>query len=112
MTLHDEIVALEALLLDPAVRASQDAMDRLVADQFLELGNSGNTYSKQDVIAQALAKPDVTVDATDFRVLAVSPDVALVTYRTPQSLRSSIWRREGVSWRIFFHQGTPTNPAL
>jgi hypothetical protein len=106
--IEDEIREAEQQLLTPAVRASAHALDRLVADQFVEFGSSGCVYSKQDVINQALAKPNVTVKITDFRVSVLSLDVALATYRTGASLRSSIWRREGSSWRIVFHQGTPT----
>jgi hypothetical protein len=105
--LQDDIRELEDQLVTPAVRASPEALDRLVSDQFVEFGSSGRIYTKRDVIAQMLGAPNVTVGVTDFRVLAVSQDVALATYRTGGSLRSSVWRREGDYWRIVFHQGTP-----
>lgn len=106
--LQDEIRELEERLLIPAVRASAEALDRLVSDEFVEFGSSGRVYTKQSVIAQMLAEPSITVSVSEFHVLAVSPDVALATYRTGRSLRSSVWRREGEDWRIVFHQGTPT----
>lgn len=109
--IEDDIRELEERLLDPAVRGSADALDRLVSDQFVEFGSSGRVYTKAEVIAQLLASPSVTVSVVDFRVLAVAPDVALATYRTPGSLRSSVWRREGGDWRIVFHQGTTTSGA-
>src|SRR5262245_18442042 len=105
--LQDEILELEERLVTPAVRASAEALDRLVSDEFVEFGSSGRVYRKPDVIAQMLAQPSVTVRVADFEVLAVAPDVALATYRTGRSLRSSLWRREGETWRIVFHQGTP-----
>lgn len=104
--LQDEILKLEEQLVTPAVRASADALNRLVSDEFIEFGSSGQVYTKPDVIRQMLAAPNITVSIADFRVLAVSPDVALATYRTERSLRSSVWRREGQCWRILFHQGT------
>jgi hypothetical protein len=104
--LEDEIRELEEQLVTPAVRASADALDRLISDQFVEFGSSGRVYTKPDVIALMLAQPSVTSSLTDFRVLAVSTDVALAVYRTERSLRSSLWRREGQVWRIVFHQGT------
>ncbi|HEY6724503.1 MAG TPA: DUF4440 domain-containing protein [Polyangiaceae bacterium] len=105
--LTDAIRALEDQLLLPDVRASRSALDGLVSDQFMELGSSGQVYTKQEIVAQTLAMPTVNVSVSDFQVLAVAPDVALATYRTGRSMRSSIWRREGESWRIVFHQGTP-----
>jgi hypothetical protein len=104
--LLDEIRGVEQQLLTAEVRASAEALDRLVSDQFVEFGNTGRGYTKADVIAQILASPVVKVDVSDFQVLAVSADVALATYRTPASLRSSLWRREDGHWRCVFHQGT------
>jgi hypothetical protein len=105
--LVDEIRELEEQLLTPAVRASADALDRLVSDQFVSnLAATAVFYTKHDVVAQMLAQPTITVSQAEFRVVAVSSDVALATYRTPGSLRSSVWRREGQHWRIIFHQGT------
>jgi len=102
----DEIRGVEQQLLMPEVRASADALDQLISDQFVEFGNSGRVYNKADVMAQLLAAPNAKVDVSDFQVLALSEDVALATYRTPASLRSSVWRREGGRWRCVFHQGT------
>lgn len=109
--LLEQIRELEEQLLTPAVRASPEALDALVSDQFSEFGSSGRTYTKPDVIAQMLATPNVTLSVTNFQVLALTADVALATYRTSGSLRSSIWRREGEDWRIVFHQGTPSSAA-
>jgi len=113
--LLDEIRDREEQLLKPEVRASAGALDQLISDQFVEFGSSGQTYTKQDVIAQLLAAPNFKGVLDDLQVLEVAEGVALATYRTPASLRSSIWRREGDSWRVLFHQGTPiasnTKPA-
>lgn len=104
--LLDEIREVEEQLLLPAVRGSAEALERLVADEFVEFGSSGQVYSKADVVAQILKAPNVSGNITDLKVLAVSSDVALAMYRTEKSLRSSVWKREGGQWRIVFHQGT------
>lgn len=103
---QDRIRALEEQLGEVAVRSSAEQLARLVSDDFVEFGSAGQTYTKQDVIRQMMSAPTVGVTLLDFRVLAISSDVALATYRTPRSIRSSIWRREGQDWRIIFHQGT------
>ena len=105
--LEDEIRELEVQLTTPAVRGSAETLDRIVSDQFVEFGSSGQIYNKRDVIAQLLAKPNVQINLIDLRVVSLSDDVALATYRTAASLRSSVWRREGPNWRVVFHQGTP-----
>jgi len=105
--LEDEIRGVEEQLLRAEVRASSEALDRLVSDRFVEFGSSGRVYTKPDVIAQMLAAPNVRVAVTDFRVLELAPDAALATYRTGASLRSSVWQRVAGQWQIVFHQGTP-----
>jgi hypothetical protein len=105
--LQDEILKLEEQLGAPAVRSSVDLLAHLVSDEFVEYGSAGKIFTRQDVIEQMLAAPNVSIALLDFRVLAISSDVALATYRTGRSVRSSIWRREGQYWRIVFHQGTP-----
>jgi hypothetical protein len=107
--LEDEIRELEEQLVLPSVRGSAQTLDQLISDQFVEFGSSGQVYDKAQAIALLLAAPSVTIHVTDFRVLAISPDVALATYRTERSVRSSLWRREGQAWRIVFHQGTVTS---
>lgn len=104
---QDEIQELEEQLATHSIRASAEALDQLIADEFLEFGSSGRVYTKADVIALILAAPSTATTLIEFRVSAVTADVALATYRTERSLRSSLWRREGRAWRIVFHQGTP-----
>ena len=104
--LQDEIRQLEEQLATHSIRASAEALDRLIADEFVEFGSSGRVYTKSEVVALILAAPSTTTTLIDFRVSGVTTDVALATFRTERSLRSSLWRREGQAWRIVFHQGT------
>lgn len=111
--IEEEIRALELSLLTPPVRTSAERLHQLVSADFRELGASGKIYGKAEAIAALLSGPSLPTNAgspselMDFRAVEVAPGVALATYRTPRSLRSSIWRREGEGWRIYFHQGTP-----
>jgi hypothetical protein len=111
--IEDEIRSLELSLLTPAGRSSAEYLHRIVSEDFREFGTSGRTYDKSDAIAALLSSPsppaaDPTSPPTllDFRAQEVAPGVVLATYRTRLSLRSSIWRREGENWRLYFHQGT------
>jgi hypothetical protein len=105
-----QIRELEDRLLTPEVRGSAAALDTLISRDFFEFGSSGQVYDRQTIVAAILADPQPRVPpVTEFRVCALSADVALATYRTGGSVRSSIWRRENDAWRIVFHQGTPTS---
>jgi len=115
-SLHDKIRNLEVALLQPEVRTSLGALDNLLAEDFVEFGSSGRSYSKQQVIDHLHYKT-VVITLSDFKLKLLAPEVVLATYRsasltngtgpTSYALRSSVWRLEDRGWRMVFHQGTP-----
>jgi hypothetical protein len=107
---------LEQQLLDPIFRRDREAVSRLLADEFIEFGNSGRTFDKERIL-NALASEmahAVSMSGFDSRILASG--VALVTYRAlhwgpaaalnAASLRSSVWVWRDGRWQMVFHQGT------
>jgi hypothetical protein len=103
---------LEQRLLHPAVRASAAELRQLLADDFVEFGSSGRTFTKESIIAALQANPVPSADVmAEFRVRELGPELALATSRCGASLRSSVWRLEGNQWKIVFHQGTRSAPA-
>jgi hypothetical protein len=117
---REEICALlrarEEALLDPAVRRDRARVEALLAEDFLEFGSSGRTWSREEIL-ELLANETCQPPAIeDFRCDWIGEDVALVTYKTvrvgPESglrtvvLRSSIWIKGSGEWRVRFHQGT------
>jgi len=103
----------ERALLEPQARKSP-LVERLLADDFVELGSSGRRFDRAQAVAALRAEIPVEVTASDFEVRLLSSEIALVTYRARRhgappvdTLRSSIWQvREG-RWQMVFHQGTP-----
>ena len=101
-------------------RASPTLIDALLAEDFREIGSSGDTFGKRealDLLAEEACDGHVYERATsDWSIRALTADVALVTYRvvrrdhtegaTAASLRSSVWRFRDGGWRMVFHQGT------
>ncbi len=103
---------LERLLLERDLSRSERVAD-LLCDDFQEFGTSGRVYDKAEVVAALSDGPRIPLDAFDFSVALLSPQLALVTYRARRrtqppvaSLRSSLWRFEEGRWRLRFHQGT------
>ena len=106
---------LEEKLLAPATRHSVAELERLLADDFSEFGRSGNVYDKQVVIGRIQKEETSRMTISDFKAVILAPDIILATYRAVKteadgeksySLRSSIWRKAGDKWQMFFHQGT------
>jgi hypothetical protein len=110
--LHNDILALEQRLLTPEAKASAAILDDLISEEFREFGASGRVYDKARIVALLVADPTLSTGPSivDFRIAELAPDVVLATYRLGKALRSSVWRRERGTWRIFFHQATPSPP--
>jgi hypothetical protein len=115
--LSQHLQELEASLLLPDIRKSERLVD-LLADNFVEFGSSGRTYTKADLVATLQAESPVTQSPDDFRVEFLAPTVALLTYRICRhsappvhTLRSSIWQLHDSQWRMVFHQATLTSAA-
>ena len=106
---------LELELLRPDVRSNAARVSLLLADDFMEFGESGKSYTKADVLASLPGTGDTSYTINDFTVHELSSDIALATYlaqkespgRKTSSLRSSLWQKRDGRWQMVFHQGTP-----
>ncbi|MGO4670137.1 DUF4440 domain-containing protein [Bosea sp. 2YAB26] len=115
----DLIRGLEEELFKPSVRTSPEALDRLLADGFVEFCRSGGVHDKTEVIRSLAEGNAQTVEvpaARDFVLRSLADDVVLLTYLSfrvahgreeRHTLRSSIWRFIDGRWQMVFHQGTP-----
>jgi hypothetical protein len=107
-------------LLSAEGRASPELIDRLLADDFLEIGSSGDTFGKREALdllaEEARDGHSYERAATDWSIRALADNVALVTYKvvrrdrtegsTAASIRTSIWTFRDGRWQMVFHQGT------
>ncbi|SDS56863.1 nuclear transport factor 2 family protein [Pseudomonas prosekii] len=116
MDLSQTLLQLEQRLLSQTTRRDAEEISRLLADDFIEFGASGSVWNKADVVAQLPLQPFSQRSISEFTARQLSEDTALVTYRChniaigqrspANSLRSSIWRKQGEQWQMVFHQGT------
>jgi hypothetical protein len=101
---------LEEALLVPEVRKSAAQIAALLADEFVEIGNSGRIYDKNQIIGQLQQESgeESLRTVSDFTARELADGLILVTYRIIESrtVRSSIWKRTNSEWRMVFHQGT------
>ena len=106
------VVSAERALISPTVRSSARDLNELLDPDFAEIGASGRVWGRAEAIASLVDAPrgdDLVVSEMIAR--HVTDDVILVTYTTDgpalSAHRASWWRRDGTSWRCYFHQGTP-----
>ncbi|MCM2432069.1 DUF4440 domain-containing protein [Agrobacterium rosae] len=117
----DEIRQLEESLWIAETRFDVALMDKVLAKDFFEFGRSGRTYKRAEILVEA--RPGQTIKATipllSFHGRQLSPDIVQATYVSEAvygdvvewANRSSIWSREGNSWKLRFHQGTPVDKS-
>lgn len=102
----------ERALLDPAVRVS--GAQALLHPDFTEVGSSGRRWGRAEILAAMAGDLSLTgqeVVTSEWAGARLAPDVVHLTYRSAVAgrvaRRSSVWRRTGQGWQLWFHQGTP-----
>ncbi|MEV3858357.1 DUF4440 domain-containing protein [Streptomyces sp. NPDC050095] len=106
----------ELRLLDPAVRASDEAVRALQEPGFVEFGASGTRWDATSILQVTGAvseEPEGSVEVTRMTGALLTDGVVHLTYHLDykgrRSNRSSLWRRHPeAGWRLYFHQGTLT----
>jgi|SRR5215218_6365319 hypothetical protein len=99
----DQVLALEARLLNADTRRDRGELESLLHPGFCEITVSGRLLSRGEAIAELTAEPRRHHAAGDFAARAVSPDIVLITYTAGASRRSSLWVRDAHSWGVAFH---------
>ncbi|QJR13537.1 DUF4440 domain-containing protein [Usitatibacter palustris] len=115
-TLEQHLFDLESRLLDSTRRREASAVAALLSDDFVEIGSTGRMFNKSSIIGTMSSEVPVQRGIASFKLHQIAEGVALVTYvaisgsgpNEPlrESMRSSVWKREGTEWRMVFHQGT------
>lgn len=109
------IVGLEQQLLASDVRRNGDTLKAILHENFSEVGASGRTYDRAEVIALLAGdeseKPDRFV--VDPMGLQLAEHLVLLRWSTRgarASHRCSLWVYEENRWQMLFHQGTLSAP--
>jgi len=113
-TLLEKLKALECSL-HGARRQERAWLEEILHPEFREITRSGVSVDREETISSlAGEKYRSVITSSDFRLICLTTDSAILHYRTvnPEnglaSLRSSCWARsDGDRWQLVFHQGTP-----
>jgi len=108
---REAVIAQETALLGSQARRDPDRLEQLIHPDFDEIGRTGKSWERDEVIRVLQTVPDQTHAIRFGRVIELAPGVAHVRFITEDARgvvhRSSIWLREGGLWRQRYHQGTP-----
>ncbi|MDV2582045.1 nuclear transport factor 2 family protein [Alkalibacillus haloalkaliphilus] len=114
--LKNHLQQLEESHINLKVRQSIEQLDRILADDFLEISSSGKMYGKKECLEDGVVLTEMTLHNYEIRPL--TSDVVLSTYyivdhtRGRKTFRSSIWKFIDGRWQFYFHQGTLTQLEL
>ncbi|MEV8030635.1 DUF4440 domain-containing protein [Streptomyces sp. NPDC086182] len=105
----------ELRLLDPAVRRSAELVGALLHPDFYEFGASGHIWDRASTVAMLASETDTEAGGrsttTRMKGVQLAADLVHLTFDTDdngrRAHRSSLWRRTGTEWLLYFHQGTP-----
>lgn len=105
----EQVITREQALLTDALRADAPSAAELLHPAFTEIGASGRSYDRDEILS-ALA-PLADVQAEEFLADEIAPGAILLRYVTtgPDGTvrRSSLWVKERGRWLLRHHQGTP-----
>src|SRR2546428_4836992 len=102
-SLEEKLRELEIRVMTAAGERRADDIRDLVADDFLEIGASGRTYTTAEVLAAIETAPLRKFEVEDFKIVASGSDWTMVSYRAGErsdqgsttSLRSTLWVKRG-----------------
>jgi hypothetical protein len=109
-----QLRAREPIFHRPELGNSRADLERLMDEDYWEVGASGRRYSREFVLHTLQTRPVDPAEASwrvvDFQVREIAALNYLATYTLHQgervSRRSTLWRRVGADWQILYHQGT------
>ncbi len=112
---YEKLKTLEEGLWQTEFRFDQAWMENVLAADFFEYGMSSRVYQRQDTLDIPSQEIASLIPLREFKVRLIDHSVAQVTYISVvdydgeifTALRSSLWSRDGESWKLRFHQGTP-----
>lgn len=114
-----KILAGEQQLLAQRIRHDKQELKRLLHVDFEEVGASGRSYNRAQIIEQLMGEPveqSPTPQLLEPRIRQLSESLVLFRWKTGAdnpSQRTSLWVHSALGWQLLFHQGTklPKLPA-
>lgn len=109
----EAVILAERGLLDPAVRSDRGELERRLDREFIEIGQSGRLWTRDEIIADLLVTDQTAyarAELSEPQVRELAPNCYLLTsvvqVEGRRSRRASIWRRSDGHLRMVFNQGT------
>jgi hypothetical protein len=103
------VLELERELQTPECRGNRARFTSLLAEDFLEIGASGQIWNLAATLDLMESEPAdaPTIEIHDLTGRVIGDGFILVRWDSRRARRTSLWRRDATSWHLVHHQGTP-----
>lgn len=114
--MYDEIINYEKDLLSSTIRGDKESVERLMAEEFREIGMSGMKFNKKDILDSLESWDYLEYEGVEFEYEKLREGLIILFYKALVknnkdntkiwTRRSSIWEKKEDGWKMVFHQGT------
>lgn len=121
-----DLIAKEREIYDDFKKKDAAAFGALLTDDFIYVGSDNATsHDKADTLKQIASSNLTDISLTDFKVVRIDKDAAVVLYNSEgkgtdskgksfdqKARESSVWVNRGGKWLAIFHQDCATRPPM
>ena len=109
--MDNEILELEKSLFKYEFISDISYLNKIIDNNYIEIGKSGNKFNKKDVInGLSILKEDRKITIYNFTCDKIEENIYLIHYITKNNddniYRTLIWRKEFDKMKIIFHQAS------
>ena len=116
-SIAEQIKQLELKLLHLDLKTEPELINDLLSHDFEEISQSGKINARRDVVDWLIHK-DIHLQwsLNDFRIRMLADELVMAMYTAQKmndrnnlskgSMRTSIWQRQGGTWKMIFHQAS------
>lgn len=109
--MDNEILELEKSLFKYEFISDISYLNKIIDNNYIEIGKSGNKFNKKDVInGLSILKEDRKITIYNFTCDKIEENIYLIHYITKNNddniYRTSIWKKEFDKMKIIFHQAS------
>lgn len=116
MTLEQEILEYEKIFFKKEFCGNLQNLEDRIHHEFIEFGKSGQIYNKNEIIKHLnKLDSDRNIHILNFKIKELRNNLIMANYISYENetelmaLRTSIWIKDKIHWKLYFHQGTETN---
>ncbi len=108
------LLKLEMSLWINETRNSKEYMERILHNDFTEIGQSGSKYNKKDILESNELDIDARFPLEDVTIKEISDGQYLISYKINYKVdgtsygtyRTSLWMTNKDVFQLYYHQGT------